>query len=215
VPPCGLREESWGSLLVRTRGEPVSPLISRGRRREVCQDFDPTSAPPSRPTALLEKPVKKNVACSDVARLYLLCLYSFKLFLRTTSKLSRKEVSLLAQRRKFVAPVDDKAISRRLAEIRRNRGVTQVELAVKLGLSQPLVSQYERGDIRMHGSLVAAFAKVLRVSADELLGLQPSKPNGIAKDRRFLRRLEKIEELSRRDKQALLRTIDRFLSGAS
>lgn len=145
----------------------------------------------------------------------MLYLYEFKPFLMTTPRLPPKGVPQLAQRRKFVAPVDDKAISRRLAEIRRSRGLTQVDLAAKLGLNQPLVSQYERGEIRMHGSLVAAFAKALRVSSDELLGLQPSKGNGLPKDRRFLRRLEKIESLSRRDKQALLRTIDRFLSGAS
>lgn len=151
----------------------------------------------------------------DVARFYMLRLYRFKPFLMTTPRLPPKGVPLLTQRRRFVAPVDDKAISRRLAEIRRSRGLTQVELAAKLGLNQPLVSQYERGDIRMHGSLVAAFAKALRVSSDELLGLQPSKGNGLPKDRRFLRRLERIESLSRRDKQALLRTIDRFLSGAA
>lgn len=144
----------------------------------------------------------------------MLSLYLFKPFLMTTPKLPPKGISVLAPRRKFAAPVDDKAISRRLAEVRRSRGLTQVELAGKLGLNQPLVSQYERGEIRMHASLVAAFAKVLRVSGDELLGLQPSKGNGLPKDRRFLRRLEKIETLSRRDKQALLRTIDRFLGGA-
>lgn len=144
----------------------------------------------------------------------MLTIYQFKPFLMTTLRLPPKGVLLLAQRRKFVAPIDDKAISRRLGEIRRSRGLTQAELAVKLGLNQPLVSQYERGDIRMHASLVAAFAKALHVSTDELLGLQPSKQNGLPKDRRFLRRLEKIETLSRRDKQALLRTIDRFLGGA-
>ena len=150
-----------------------------------------------------------------MAQSYMLDLYLFKPFFMTTPKLPPKGVLLLAQRRKFVAPVDDKTISRRLAEIRRSRGLTQVELAVKLGLSQPLVSQYERGEIRMHASLVAAFAKVLRVSSDQILCLQPSKGNGLPKDRRFVRRLEKIESLSRRDKQALLRTIDRFLSGAA
>src|SRR5262245_18967302 len=139
-------------------------------------------------------------------------IYNFKPFFMTIPILPRKEVSSLAQRRKFVAPVDDKTISRRLADIRRRRGLTQTELDQKLGLNQPLVSQYERGDIRMHASLVAAFAKALRVTSDEILGLQPTKENGLPRDRRFLRRLHKIEELSRRDKQALLRTLDRFLS---
>jgi transcriptional regulator with XRE-family HTH domain len=119
----------------------------------------------------------------------------------------------MARRRRFKAPVDDNTIARHLQEIRKRRGFTQTEIAERLGLNQPLVSQYERGDIRLHASLVAAFAKVLKVTADELLGLQESKDNGILSDRRLLRRLQKMETLSRRDKQALLRTIDGFLAG--
>jgi len=109
--------------------------------------------------------------------------------------------------------VDDKTIGERLRDIRRRRGFTQGELAEKLGLNQPLVSQYERGEIRMHATLVAALAKVLRVSTDELLGLKASKENGLVTDRRLLRQLRKMEDLSRRDRQALIRTIDGFLSG--
>ncbi len=119
------------------------------------------------------------MASLDVVAFYMFSLYRLKPFSMTTPRLPLKGFLLLAQRRRFVAPVDDKAISRRLAEIRRSRGLTQVELAAKLGLNQPLVSQYERGDIRMHASLVAAFARALRVSADELLGLQPTRGNGL------------------------------------
>jgi len=61
--------------------------------------------------------------------------------------------------------------------------------------------------------LVAAFAKLLRESSDEILGLKETKDNGLVTDRGVLRRLQKMEDLSRRDKQALLRTIDGFLSG--
>ena len=117
------------------------------------------------------------------------------------------------RRRRILAPVDDKTIGERLRDIRRRRGFTQGELAEKLGLNQPLVSQYERGEIRMHATLVAALAKVLRVSTDELLGLKASKENGLVTDRRLLRQLRKMEDLSRRDRQALVRTIDGFLSG--
>lgn len=117
------------------------------------------------------------------------------------------------RRRRILAPVDDKTIGERLRDIRRRRGFTQGELGEKLGLNQPLVSQYERGEIRMHATLVAALAKVLRVSTDELLGLKASKENGLMTDRRLLRQLQKMEDLSRRDRQALIRTIDGFLSG--
>ena len=72
------------------------------------------------------------------------------------------------------------------------------------------MSAYERGAVRLHAVLLAAFAKALRTSPNEILGFEKVKENGLLKDRRFLRRLEQIEALSRRDKQALLRTIDRF-----
>ena len=107
--------------------------------------------------------------------------------------------------------MDEKTIGQRLRDLRTRRGLTQVEVAKRLGVPQVLVSEYELGKTRIHGALVAAFAKVLRTSADEILGLKESKGNGLIKDRRFLRRLEQIDKLPRRKKDALLTTIDAFL----
>ena len=118
----------------------------------------------------------------------------------------------MARRGKFVAPVDDKTIAKRLGEIRRRKGKTQVEVAERLGITQSLVSEYERGRLRLHAALVAAFAKTLRVSADELLGLTKPKENGILRDRRVLRRFQRMEDLGKRDQLALFRTIDAFLA---
>jgi len=66
----------------------------------------------------------------------------------------------------------------------------------------------------MHGAIVAAFAKALRVSADEILGLAPANTSDPLKDRRFLRRLERIERLPKRAKQILLKTIDAYVEGS-
>lgn len=114
---------------------------------------------------------------------------------------------------KIVGPVDEKTISKRLRELRKQRGLTQVEVAEKLGIQQALLSAYELGQVRMHGVLVAAFAELFKVSADQILGLKEIKGNGVLHDRRFLRRLEKIEKLPRRAKQTLLGTIDTYLAG--
>lgn len=83
-------------------------------------------------------------------------------------------------------------------------------MAEQIGVPQGVVSEYELGKTRVHGALVAAFAKALDASADEILGLKPPKENGV-KDRRLLRRLEQIDKLPRRKKDALLTTIDAFL----
>lgn len=112
--------------------------------------------------------------------------------------------------KKHEGPVDEKTIGARIREIRKRRGLTQVELAQQLGIEQSLLSHYERGAVRIHGSLVAKLASILQVTADELLGLSaPSGPD--IKDRRFLRRLQRIDKLSKRDKELLLGTVDAFL----
>ncbi len=109
--------------------------------------------------------------------------------------------------------VDEKLIGKRLQELRKQQGLTQVELAEKLGINQSLVSQYERGDLRLHGTLVAALATVLKTSTDQILGLKPVAADGLLKDRRFLKRLQKIDELPQRRKQALLKSLDMLLKG--
>jgi transcriptional regulator with XRE-family HTH domain len=116
-------------------------------------------------------------------------------------------------RRPVEISASEKKIGARISRIRKNRGLTQVELAEKMGITQSLLSRYERGVLRLHGQLVADFSKALKVSSDEILGLKQSKEDGLITDRRFLRRLQKMDDLSRRDKQALIRTIDGFLSG--
>jgi transcriptional regulator with XRE-family HTH domain len=115
-------------------------------------------------------------------------------------------------RKQYVAPIDEKTIGKRLKELRLHRGMTQAEVAKELGINQSAVSDYESGQVRLHAALVAAFARVLRVPTDQILGIEKTTPNGHVKDRRFIRRLEKVDRLSKRDRQTLLGTIDAFLT---
>jgi transcriptional regulator with XRE-family HTH domain len=123
------------------------------------------------------------------------------------------KAAFVPRRRTYNAPVNEDLIGDRLRELRKKRGLTQTEIAERLGINQTLVSQYERGKLRLHGALIAALARALRVSSDEILGLRNLSENGQLKDRRLLRRLERIEKLPKRKKQALLTTIDAYLVG--
>jgi transcriptional regulator with XRE-family HTH domain len=116
--------------------------------------------------------------------------------------------------KKYVGSIDEKAIGKRLHELRIQRGKTQAEIAKALGIDQSLISEYERGIVRLHGSLIVGLAELLKVSTDELLGVKKTTA-GATKDRRFLRRLEKIDKLPKRDKDALIGTIDAFISKVS
>jgi transcriptional regulator with XRE-family HTH domain len=106
--------------------------------------------------------------------------------------------------------VDEKTIGRRLRELRQRRGLTQAEVAEQVGIDQTLVSNYERGAARLHGALVAGFAKALKASADEILGLKDvtaKKPsNG-----RLLRRIQRIEELPATDQRSVLKFLGALL----
>ena len=105
----------------------------------------------------------------------------------------------------------DQALGRTIAKLRKDRGFTQVELAQELDLTQAIVSDYERGRLRPHPGVLSRLASALQVSADELLGLRPVQKATGTYDRRFLRRLQAIAKLPKRDQDALLRTIDAFL----
>jgi transcriptional regulator with XRE-family HTH domain len=105
----------------------------------------------------------------------------------------------------------DLALGRRIAALRKERGYTQTELADRVGAIQVVVSNYERGKLRPHPDMLVRLANALRVSADELLGVQPPSQNGAPVSRRVLRRLQAIDRLPKRDQDALFRTIDAFL----
>ncbi len=140
-------------------------------------------------------------------------LYQQRFLLRVDC--STSDLLLPTSKLKLVAlPVSSETPGQRLARIRRERGYTQVELAQRTGLIQTLVSDYERGKLRLNADMIVRFAAALEVSTDDLL--QPSGPKPSRKrkpSRRVLRRLELIEKLPRGQQTALLRTIDAVLLG--
>ena len=108
----------------------------------------------------------------------------------------------------------DLKVGQRLATIRKQRALSQVELASKIGISQSTLTDYERGKLRLHDRLIISIAQALKVSTDELLGLDHTKnKNGasIAISLRIGKRLQKIEELPKSKQKALLTNIDNFL----
>ena len=62
----------------------------------------------------------------------------------------------------------------RLAAIRQARGLTQTELGAAAGVSQRVIAYYETESTQPPGALLVDFARALKVSSDELLGLTTS-----------------------------------------
>ncbi len=108
-------------------------------------------------------------------------------------------------------PVSDETPGQRLARIRRERGFTQVELAERTGPVQTLVSDYERGKLRLNADMILRFAAALEVSTDDLL--QPSRGSKPARkpSRRVRPRLERIEALPSHLQTTVLKSLDLML----
>jgi transcriptional regulator with XRE-family HTH domain len=110
---------------------------------------------------------------------------------------------------------DKEALGQRLARIRKERGLTQKDVAERTGLIQTLVSDYERGRLRLAADMIVRFAVALEITTDELLRPKGGKAASSPKvSRKVLRRLEQIESLPAYQQRALLTTIDNFIAAA-
>jgi len=74
------------------------------------------------------------------------------------------------------------------------------------------LSRYERGAFRLNADLIVKLSHSLNVSTDVLLGTKPSPETSRGvQSRRLARRIRQIDSLPKRDQQALLHTIDKYL----
>lgn len=113
-----------------------------------------------------------------------------------------------------LAKIENYGIGERIARCRKDWGLTQKELTDRLGVTQPVVSDYGNDVIRIAADMVIQLAEILRVSTDELVGFKLSNDAKGIQSRRLNRRLVAIEKLNKRDQEVLLRTIDAFVSKA-
>jgi transcriptional regulator with XRE-family HTH domain len=108
-----------------------------------------------------------------------------------------------------------KAIAERLAKIRRDSGITQVEMARRLKTTQSIVSRYERGELRIHAELLVTLSKILGVTPNEILGVAKKDVNTNGNiPRRFLSRLRDVHLLSKREQDTLAETMDALIHAA-
>lgn len=133
-------------------------------------------------------------------------------------------VSTMPKKSKLKLPplnlATEETFGQRLARLRKERGITQVALAAKIGIIQSLVTSYECDRLRMHPEMVVRFALALEVSADELLGVPTRKSKTTISEShpktmslKLVRRLQKIDRLPDQKQKVLLQTIDGFLRG--
>lgn len=106
-----------------------------------------------------------------------------------------------------------KALGTRIAELRKEQGLSQQALADQLGIPQQTFAHYEVGRARMPVSLLPQLALQFGVGVDELLGLR----NGTGKrgpTPKFQKQLERIAQLPRAKQRVVIEMLDGVLAQA-
>jgi len=113
---------------------------------------------------------------------------------------------------------DEKAffaqLGARMAHLRKEQSITQVQMAEWLGVSQQTVNAYEVGRRRIQVSALPTVARLLGVSLEELLGETP-KPGKRGPAPKLQRQLERITQLPKSRQKFVMEMLDTVLKQAS
>jgi transcriptional regulator with XRE-family HTH domain len=105
------------------------------------------------------------------------------------------------QRRDF-----DRAMGKRITQLRRERRMSQVALSRVLGITPQSVFNIEIGELRLRLERIAVLARAFGVSADVLLGIKPmppQQPNPV--EERLLRHLDTLNAMTEGDRRFVLK----------
>ena len=106
----------------------------------------------------------------------------------------------------------DSDFGERLVELRRARGLTQVELADATGTTQRAISYYENHASYPPAPFLIALAQALDLSTDELLGIHKAKPRKRfelkPEEQKLWKKFQKVTSLPDRDQRAVIRLIN-------
>lgn len=120
----------------------------------------------------------------------------------------------MPQKAKYNLPplnLGEESLGQRIARLRKEKGLTQTDLAKLIGITQVLVSDYERERIRPPYEMIIRFALALEVTTDKLLGLEQSKSKTQSPGLKIQRRMKKIADLPDSQQKFILKAIDSHL----
>jgi transcriptional regulator with XRE-family HTH domain len=105
-------------------------------------------------------------------------------------------------------------VNKNLTQLRKERGLTQLQLAEIIGISRNLLANYELGRTHLTDETIILIAKALNVSTDRLLGIETKKKKQTnIQSIRLVKRMQRIEKLPTIEQRAILKTIDTLLKG--
>jgi transcriptional regulator with XRE-family HTH domain len=105
-----------------------------------------------------------------------------------------------------------KQLGARIAALRKDQGMTQVQFAELLGLTQQMIASYEVGRRRVPVSLLAQIAETLTVSLEELIGKKDAQPAKRGPAPKLQQQIERIQRLPRSKQRFVIEMLDTVLA---
>jgi transcriptional regulator with XRE-family HTH domain len=114
-------------------------------------------------------------------------------------------------------PLDlgNEPLGKRIARLRKSRGLTQTELAQKIGITRDLVGAYEIGHIRLYDEMVVRFAMALNVTTDTILGYSGENKSEYLPSLRLVKRIIEIDKLPELKKKLIIKMLDELIKANS
>ena len=99
----------------------------------------------------------------------------------------------------------------RIAQARDLAGLTQLQLAEKLGTSQEVIAYWERKPVALRAEQLAALAEALGVSGDYLLGRHEAKPLAKSPGGKLRQVFEKAYLLPRSQQSKIVEFVETYI----
>ena len=101
----------------------------------------------------------------------------------------------------------------RLHAAREAAGLTQAQVAEKLGITQTAYALWERRDMALRPEQIEAAAKILKVTVEHLFGVEPQKQNGPVG--KIMQTFEEVSQLPRRQQQHIVKVVSALVAQAT
>ena len=102
-------------------------------------------------------------------------------------------------------------MSERIKKIRKQKGLSQTELGERIGVSQQVITNYERGIREPSIEMLLKISGALNISIENLIGEKQIKPNDET-SRALQKRFEQIKKLPSEKQKAFITMVDAFTS---
>ena len=113
---------------------------------------------------------------------------------------------------KSIITIDMSTFGKRLRDCRKEKGLSQNEVAKLLNTNHSVIGKYERDDVNPSIDAVKRLAQLLDTTVAYLVG--EADTDELFKNSDMLRRLKDISGLPQQDKEAILYNIDALLRDA-